>query len=442
MFKTVLIMNMQASLLIAAIFLITLIFGKRLGAKTRFFLWFLPVIRLICPTLPQSSFGIFHPAENSITAQSFIAAPSPLPTAQSAAPSSVPTTAGLTAYDVCGAIWMIGIIVLFGWMIASNLAFSKKIKYAVKGKDAYYSEVISTPMVFGVLRPKILLPLYLNLSEQQKDLIIAHEKAHIKRNDLILFALLHILCSLFWFNPFVWFLTYQIKQETELLCDAAVLKRLNRKDALLYGETILSFAAKFRKTPYMRMAAGALGGKRQLKTRIKMIANDSKKAYGCTLIGMLAMLLAGCVALTNTPQKPKTIEPSSQHQQEPKLQYTYIVNGQEIDETLMTSHEKEAFDLLKLLQFFNISYEVTSDRSLVLSYQGKEVLLREARAGIYDIYDQGKKMDFGIVPYGKNGTIYVNESEAIHCFKSIDLIQIKEEGANPRVEITIPQELK
>ena len=64
-----------------------------------------------------------------------------------------------------------------------------------------------TPFVYGIFRPKIIIPKYLIEQEgrtcQQDDLdelstILLHEKTHIRQGHLILLAIWNIIRILFW----------------------------------------------------------------------------------------------------------------------------------------------------------------------------------------------------------------------------------------------------
>lgn len=71
---------------------------------------------------------------------------------------------------------------------------------------------------------KIIVPRTLSetLPPQQIALIIAHERAHVRRGDGPCYALLSWIDALFWFNPFVRAQTARCRFAAELACDAAV----------------------------------------------------------------------------------------------------------------------------------------------------------------------------------------------------------------------------
>lgn len=421
MVKALLEMNLQAGVLIAFLFVLISVFGKRMSVKTRFCLWFLPVARLLCPILPQSPVGLFSSHETGLANQVFTAVQTtPGIRIQHAAAPSLPEQAGASGYDVFAVIWLCGAAVLLAAMLCSNLMFYRKIKYSVQRGGVFYSDAVSAPMVFGLVKPKILLPMHKKLSDRQRQMVIAHERAHIKRGDLILFSCLDLICIVFWFNPFVWLMARQMKYEAELLCDGAVLKGLNCEDALLYGETILQLARSFQKPARLCAAAGILGGKQHLKTRIRMIANYSKKAYRVSAVGILLLLLVGCVSLTNNTIKNPSPKPE-QTQPARQLEYTYVIDQNQLEETLLCAEQKGTLDLLKVLRQLEVSYEGNTNEdgssTLTVAYGGEEAVVTFGLSGADSIDYQGQRFDVPVGLWLRDGTVVVSEKELVKLLR-------------------------
>lgn len=64
-------------------------------------------------------------------------------------------------------------------------------------------------------------PLYYN--EQELDEILTHEKTHINQRHSWDVLTGEMLCALFWFNPAVWLIRFEIRQNLEFLADRNVL---------------------------------------------------------------------------------------------------------------------------------------------------------------------------------------------------------------------------
>ena len=61
------------------------------------------------------------------------------------------------------------------------------------------------------------------LSRAQLQMILSHEREHLKRGDSRWFVTLAVVDAVFWFNPFVRHQTRQCRLAAELACDAAVV---------------------------------------------------------------------------------------------------------------------------------------------------------------------------------------------------------------------------
>jgi beta-lactamase regulating signal transducer with metallopeptidase domain len=78
-----------------------------------------------------------------------------------------------------------------------------EVKDAQKLKDnIYISDKIKSPAVYGIIKPKIILPT--EYDANRLDFILMHEKAHIKRKDNFIRLLTFIIVCVHWFNPFAW----------------------------------------------------------------------------------------------------------------------------------------------------------------------------------------------------------------------------------------------
>lgn len=99
--------------------------------------------------------------------------------------------------------------------------------------DIYTSGIINSPVTTGFLKPVILIPAALisGLPPEQIEAIIAHELAHIKRNDYIINILQTLIEILFFFHPGVWYISSQIRNERENACDDIAIALTNNKAA-------------------------------------------------------------------------------------------------------------------------------------------------------------------------------------------------------------------
>jgi hypothetical protein len=100
---------------------------------------------------------------------------------------------------------------------------------------------LETPLVFGAIAPRILLPKEIRAEEAEHALL--HELAHVRRKDLLLAGLVGLVRVLYWFHPFVHAASGRLTDLREICCDRSVARRLGAASAE-YRRTLLSFAAR------------------------------------------------------------------------------------------------------------------------------------------------------------------------------------------------------
>lgn len=162
----------------------------------------------------------------------------------------------------------------------------------------WYSEHIQSPLVFGFLKPVILLPVAISnhLSIAQTEALIIHELSHIKQQDFAINWFLMLIETLFWFNPFVKIAIQKIKIEREKNCDMQVLQF--KYPALGYAEALLWIARQPLATERMQVSLNAVGRQNELLHRIQYFssANPGTKKPAA-YIQLLAILLMSMMAV-------------------------------------------------------------------------------------------------------------------------------------------------
>lgn len=149
----------------------------------------------------------------------------------------------------------------------------------------------ATPMLVGVLRPKIILP-DRDYDDKTLENILRHELTHYRRRDLICKWFAVGIYALHWFNPVTRLLRRELDRDCELSCDERLLRHMGRLDKQSYGETLLSLAAE-KDLPRRVVATTFATEKRNLKERLVQIMTYKNKGRA-TLALVLAMLLLLC----------------------------------------------------------------------------------------------------------------------------------------------------
>ena len=130
------------------------------------------------------------------------------------------------------------------------------------------SALVRSPLIVGHLKPMILFPIGAinKLNTKEVEAILAHEIAHILRNDYIFNIIQSVIEALFYFHPAVWWISANIRTERENSCDDMALKFAGNK--LLLAKTLVQLQ-EYATTPALVMAFGKKSN--SLKERVQRI---------------------------------------------------------------------------------------------------------------------------------------------------------------------------
>jgi len=237
---------------------------------------------------------------------------------------ALPAPAALPWIDWLVMFWLVGVALLSvralgGWYVARSLmrrdtaALPDDVlkrcrqlqhRLAVNGAVAFLlSRRVRVPVVIGVLRPLILIPVsaLTGLPPAQLDALILHELAHIRRLDTLTNILLVAVETILFYHPAVWWVGGKVRAEREHCCDDVAVSVCG--NAGVYVEALTSLE--------VWKAAGALaanGG--TLKARVARLLEapaDTRRFSLSALAGLtLLAAVAGSVATAQPAQKIDT----------------------------------------------------------------------------------------------------------------------------------------
>lgn len=130
----------------------------------------------------------------------------------------------------------------------------------------------------------------------QRELVLAHEFAHLKRRDHLLRWLELFAFVLWWWCPLTWLARSRMRQAEESACDAWVL-RIWPERSVLYANVIVAtvgfVAGQRQPNP---MATGGIGSLRRVGRRVKEIQlNRASAGTGpAGAVGLLLLALVAC----------------------------------------------------------------------------------------------------------------------------------------------------
>lgn len=320
---------------VVTVIILARLFAKRISKQACFCLWLVVAIRLICPVTVASEFSIFNIAKNPVVVTTVennagffthnplteeyeevfsnndIVAQNSMNESiqrhennlqeihQTNAESNINATIEdennffNSQWMLCP-IWFLGVMVMLLYGLTTYYCLKRKLRFATKNKDGYFeSDEITSPFVFGVLRPVIYLPCHLD--EQEKNYILMHEQYHIKRRDYLIKLVAFGMLSVYWFHPFVWLAFYLMSQDMEMSCDEQVLKKLQLEDRKAYSTLLLSFACGKR----FPLPSPLSFGENNVKSRIKQILSYKKPTVWASASVIVMILLVAVCCLTD-----------------------------------------------------------------------------------------------------------------------------------------------
>jgi beta-lactamase regulating signal transducer with metallopeptidase domain len=260
--------NLAASAAILLVLLARAPARRLFGAELAYALWLLVPAAMAGALLTFSTRdGLFHPPASNAVAQ---------------APRLL-------------TLWLAGAFVGLAW------ALFRQIRFLIAAKAGR-----AGPAVVGVIHARMVLPADFadRFSLAERELICAHERAHIDRLDARANALAVLIQCLGWFNPLLHLGGRAMRLDQELACDAAVMAR-RPGSRRRYAETLLKTQGAALTLPLgCRWVAR---GRHPLETRITALAHPapSPQRQDIGLAVLLALALtATCAARAAQPPQP------------------------------------------------------------------------------------------------------------------------------------------
>lgn len=296
--------SISASFLVAAIIVLRLLLKK--APKAIFAaLWGLVALRLVCPFTLESPLSLVPSAETIPTEQfqyqqsrnedyelSVVSNPIYPEEVLYKMPGDVETNSYDSMFAYFG--WLGGMAAMSIYTAASYIILRKKVRLSAPYKDNIrLCDSIKTPFILGIFKPKIYLPS--DIGEEQKEYVIAHEKAHLKRRDHWWKPLGFLLLSVYWFNPIMWAAYILLCRDIEFACDEKVIKSLGAESKKPYSEALLNCSVPRKMITACPVAFGEVG----VKGRIKSVLSYKKPAFWVILIAVIACIAVAIGFMTN-----------------------------------------------------------------------------------------------------------------------------------------------
>lgn len=251
-------MSVAGGVLILFIVLIRALAIHRLPKTTFLALWMIAALRLLLPFSIPLTFNIhigldvFSDVVQELPSGNIASTlPGDSPPSYdigTAVPS--PATEHISTFEI---LWLVGVLLLAIYFSISYFRSMRKFRMSIPDNTPYIqnwlaahqisrplavrsSDLISSPLTYGILRPVILLPKQLDRNDPVAlKYVLTHEYVHIRRFDAITKILFAAVLCIHWFNPFVWVMYVLANRDMELSCDAWVIRMMGAKNRSSYA---------------------------------------------------------------------------------------------------------------------------------------------------------------------------------------------------------------
>ena len=273
---------------------------------TRLFLWALAGLRLCLPFSIRSAWSLV-PSEKILDYETAQYAAKPEITSGIAAlnravnPAFGESFAATPAASVnplqvwmhlAGLVWAIGVLALLLAALVSVWKLRRRVQASIElQKGVRLCDAIDTPFLLGLFRPTVYLPS--QLSQQERDVVLAHEAAHKTHGDCVWKGLGYGILCVYWFYPPVWLGYALFCRDLELACDERAVKRLSLEEKKRYASVLLSCSVPRGSFPVCPLAFGEVG----VKERVKRVL-DKKPAKALIALALAVCLVIGVCFLT------------------------------------------------------------------------------------------------------------------------------------------------
>lgn len=313
-FQKALNMSIAAGWLILAVIALRLLL-RRAPKRFRLLLWAVVGLRLALPWSIESALSLIPSAQTLPEGIMLERAPV-LDTGISALNGAI--NPGFTAaftpelgasanplqvlLPIAAAFWMLGAAAMLLWALVSWLRLRKRVREAVRLEENVYECEIASPFVLGLFRPRIYLPF--SLENGERELVLAHERAHITAGDHIIKPLGWLLLAAHWYNPLVWLAYALFFRDIELACDERVVRSLSLSDRADYSQALLDLS---RPRGGVRACPLAFG-ESSVKGRVKSVLSYKKPAFWLVLLAVVVCVGAAVCFLTDPKEEAEPVD--------------------------------------------------------------------------------------------------------------------------------------
>jgi beta-lactamase regulating signal transducer with metallopeptidase domain len=298
--------NLAMSAAIFAVYIFRHPVRAAFHAQIAYGLWLLVPVAAIASLLPPRAVLVSH-----VEGATF---PTAVGTMQSALP--VPQNVSMDWAPLLLVAWLAGTFAMALYLMRLQHRFHLAERDGTAG-----------PAVAGLFRPRIVIPakFHADFSQPEQEAILAHERAHLSRQDARVNALIALLRCLCWFNPLVQIGAIWMRRDQELACDAAALRAVSRLD---YARALLKSQMTAMALP---LGCAWPGSEHPLTERVALLKHQPPKSIRrCVGVLLVALTVAAGGLGAWAAQPPTVREAAGEHRILPCNMFTTKNPGQMI----------------------------------------------------------------------------------------------------------------
>ena len=332
-FLKILNLSYSASWLILAVLIVRLLL-KKAPKWINCLLWALVAVRMILPFSLESAMSLLPskevlPADIQSTDVPHIESGiyainntvNPV-IADTLAPAEVTSVNPMQVIvSVLCIVWVAGILAMAVYASISYVKIKRSVREAaILEKGIMECDDVKSPFILGILRPVIYVPS--GMDSETLELVLAHEKAHMKRRDYIWKPLGYALLSVYWFNPLSWIAYILLCRDIESACDEKVIRDKSSDYMAAYSQALLDCSIQRRRIAACPVAFGETG----VKMRIKNVLSYKKPAFWIILASLATCVILAVCFLTD-PKKDEPVSEALVEEETPAVEETPAEDG-------------------------------------------------------------------------------------------------------------------
>ncbi len=294
------IFNMSITAAITGMLIMLVRLIKKIPRRLTVFLWIIPFFRMMFPVGMNSQYGLMSLLSKLTTKTIVVYQPTDdiafsVMNSVMAADTYFPITYKVNIlediFSVASVIWIIVSLAILLMLVVTYFTTIYEIKDSIHLKDnIYLSEKIVSPAVYGIVKPKIILPA--TYKDRDIEFIVLHEKTHIHSFDNLWRIIAFVIVAVHWFNPLCWLFLKGFLADLEFSCDERVLTKIGYDRAKDYALSLLE--SKQGATVF----ASAFGGAK-IRTRIENILSFKKLTWFSLIVFIVLIVTIFYALLTN-----------------------------------------------------------------------------------------------------------------------------------------------